>query len=69
MVQDRITKIWTRSSHDLVVTRERYSLMEIVHECSCVHARDAGDPCRILGDNRVICEAISVHDTSTGGNN
>lgn len=37
--------------------------MEIVRERSCMLAGHAEDG-RVLGDNHVICEAISVHDTA-----
>jgi len=37
--------------------------VEIVRKRSCMLAEHAGDS-RVLSDNRVICEAISVHDTA-----
>lgn len=43
--------------------RELCPLMEIVRERSCMLAGHAEDS-RVLDSNRVICEAISVHDTA-----
>lgn len=64
MVQNRVIEIWTRFSYKLDITREHCSLMEgVVRERSCMLAGHAEDN-RVLDDNRVICEAISVHDTA-----
>lgn len=57
----RVAEIRTRFS--LRACRELCPLVEIVREYSCMLARDAEDS-RVLGGNRVICEAISVHDTA-----
>jgi len=62
MVQNRSKsrRILVTSRNENVVPSHTWRLCVNVPACSREHAEDS----RILGDNRVICEAISVHDTA-----